>query len=180
MMRACFSRDACASRDIASCSDSGITTSRISTDCTVTPQGFERSSISFCSSSSIRSRPLQQIAERRAADDVAQRGLRRPAHRLLVLLHFERGLLRVVDQPEQHRVDVDRHGVGRQRLLGREARGDHALIDPPRHRIDERHDPEEARAAQADVAAQPQHDRALPLLGDLRRLRQREAERRGR
>ena len=130
MMRACFSRAACASRDIASCSDSGMTTSRISTDCTVTPHGFDRWSMSFCSSSSIRSRPSQQIAERGAADDVAQRRLRRPAHRLLVVLHLERRLLRVVDQPEQHRVDVDRHGVGGQRLLGGEAGGDHALIDP--------------------------------------------------
>ena len=42
MIRACFSRAACASRDIASCSAPGMTTSRISTDETVTPQGFER------------------------------------------------------------------------------------------------------------------------------------------
>ena len=42
MMRACFSRAACASRDIASCSAPGMTTSRISTDDTVTPHGFER------------------------------------------------------------------------------------------------------------------------------------------
>ena len=45
MTRACFSRAACASRDIASCSAPGITTSRISTDDTVTPQGLERWSI---------------------------------------------------------------------------------------------------------------------------------------
>ena len=57
MMRACFSRAACASRDIASCSAFGITTSRISTDCTVMPHGFDRASISCCSSPSIRSRP---------------------------------------------------------------------------------------------------------------------------
>ena len=55
MMRACFSRAACASRDIASCSSLGITTSRISTDCTVIPHGLERASISSCSSPSIRS-----------------------------------------------------------------------------------------------------------------------------
>ena len=42
MTRACFSRAACASRDIASWSASGMTTSRISTDDTVTPHGFER------------------------------------------------------------------------------------------------------------------------------------------
>jgi hypothetical protein len=57
MMRADFSRDACASRDMASCSAAGITTSRISTECTVTPQGVVRSSISACSSFSMRTRP---------------------------------------------------------------------------------------------------------------------------
>jgi hypothetical protein len=36
--------------DMASCSAAGITTSRISTECTVTPHGFERWSISACSS----------------------------------------------------------------------------------------------------------------------------------
>ncbi len=34
-----------------------MTTSRISTDWTVTPQGVVRSSMSFCNSDSIRSRP---------------------------------------------------------------------------------------------------------------------------
>ena len=57
MMRACFSRAACASRDIASCSATGMTTSRISTEDTVTPHGLERWSISCCRSASIRSRP---------------------------------------------------------------------------------------------------------------------------
>ena len=112
----------------------------------------------------------QQIGERRAADDVAQRRLRRPAHRLRVVLHLERRLLRVVHHPEQHGVDVDRHRVGGQRLLGREARGDRALIDPRRHRVDERHDPEQARAAHRVKAAEAQHDCAVPLPRDSRRL----------
>src|ERR1051325_9139634 len=45
MMRACFSRPAWASRDIASCSVSGMMTSRISTDCTLTPHGLQRLSM---------------------------------------------------------------------------------------------------------------------------------------
>ena len=143
-----------------------MTTSRISTDETVTPHGFERWSISCCSSASICSRPRSRSVSVGAADDVAQRGLRRPAHGLRVVLHFERGLLRVVHHPEEHGVDVDRHGVGRQRLLGGEAGRDRALIDPGRHAIDERHDPEQPRPAQADEPAEPEDDGALPLLGD--------------
>ena len=60
MIRASFSRAAWASRDIASWSDSGMTTSRISTDWTVTPQGLDRWSISFWRSASICSRPLSR------------------------------------------------------------------------------------------------------------------------
>jgi hypothetical protein len=115
-----------------------MTTSRISTDCTVMPLGFDRFDPLA---------PDEQVAERRPADDVAQRRLRRPADRLCVLLHFERRLLRVVHHPEQHGVDVHRHGVRGQRLLGREARRDRALIDPRRDDVDERHDPEEPRSA---------------------------------
>ena len=76
------------------------------------------------------SRGPEQIGEGRAPDDVAQRRLCGPAHGLRVVLHFERGLLRVVHHPEEHGVDVDRHGVGRQRLLRGEAGRDHTLIDP--------------------------------------------------
>src|ERR1041384_2223888 len=70
-MRACFSRAACASRDIASCKAAGMITSRISTDCTVTPHGFERSSISCCNSSSMRSRPRNRSVSD-FLDDAAQ------------------------------------------------------------------------------------------------------------
>ena len=170
MMRACFSRAACASRDIASCSALGMTTSRISTDCTVMPHGFERTSISCCSSVSIRSRPRSRSVSAVRPMMSRRAGLRRPAHGLLVVLHFERGLLRVVHHPEQHGVHVDRHRVRRQRLLGGEARRDGALIDPRRHRVDERHDPEEAGPLQADEFSEAQDDGAFPLLRDLRRL----------
>ena len=91
----------------------------------------------------------QEVGERRASDDVAQRRLRRPAHGLGVVLHLERGLLDVVHHPEQHRVDVDRNGVGRQRLLGGEARRDRPLIDPRDDAIDERARSRRARARAA-------------------------------
>ena len=134
--------------------------------------------MSACSSSSIRFAAAQQIGQRGAADDVAQRRLRRPAHRLRIVLHFERGLLRVVHHPEEHGVDVHRHGIGGQRLLGGEAGRDRALIDPGRHAIHERHDPEQARAAQADEPPEPQHHRALPLLRDARRRHQHDTDER--
>ena len=50
MMRACRSRCACASRDMASSRPCGICTSRISTDCTVTPHGLVLASRIFCNS----------------------------------------------------------------------------------------------------------------------------------
>jgi hypothetical protein len=97
-------------------------TSRISTDCTVTPHGLQRASISSWS------RP--SIAEGRAADDVAQGRLGRPTHRVLILLHLQRRLLRVVHHPEEDGVDIHRHGVRGQGLFRGEAGRDHALIDP--------------------------------------------------
>ena len=90
----------------ASCNAAGIITSRISTDCTVTPQGFERSSISFCSSSFDPFAPAQRSLRRGTADDIAQSGLRRPADSLRIVLYLERGFLRIVNHPEQDRVDV--------------------------------------------------------------------------
>ena len=118
----------------------------------------------------------QQVGQRRPADDVAKRGLRRPAHRLHVVLYFEGGFLRVVHHPEQHRVHVHRHGIGGERLFGGEAGGDRPLIDPGRNAIDERHHPEESRPFHRLIASKTQNDRALPLLRDLRRLDQHEAD----
>ncbi len=153
--------------------------SRISTDDTVTPQGFDRSSISFCRSSSICSRPRSRSAS--VVRPMMSRSAVCAAHATAraVVLHLERRLLGVVDHPEQHRIDIDRHRVGGQRLLRRKTGRDGPLIDHRRHAIDERHDPEQPRAAQADVAAEAQHDRALPLLRDLRRRRQQQPDHRG-
>jgi hypothetical protein len=46
---------------------------------------------------------------------------------------------------------------------------DRPLIDPRGDRV-MRHDPEQARALHRLVLAEPQHDRPIPLPGDLRRL----------
>ncbi len=119
----------------------------------------------------------QQLDERCASDDVAQRCLRAPAHGLRVVLHLEGRLLRVVHHPEQDGIDIHRNGVRRQRLLGGKTRGDRALIDPRADDVDKRHDPEEAGTAHAAEAAEPQDDRPLPLPRDTRRLHGDHAER---
>jgi hypothetical protein len=63
----------CAWRDIASCSAPGITTSRISTDDTVTPQGSDRFINQLLQLVLDLLAALQELARRRPADDVAQR-----------------------------------------------------------------------------------------------------------
>ncbi len=62
MTRACRSRSACAWRDMASSRSGGMTISRISTDCTVTPQGVVRSSMICCNSLSNELRPTRMSA----------------------------------------------------------------------------------------------------------------------
>ena len=79
-------------------------------------------------------------------------------------------------QPEQHRIDVDGHGVGGERLLGGKAGRDGPLIDTRGNGIDEGDDPEQARPAETDEASEAQHDRALPLARETRRLHQRHAD----
>ena len=115
------------------------------------------------------SRPSSMSDEHRLADDVAQRRLRRPADRGAIVGDVERGLLRIDHLPEQHRVDVDRHGVLGQRLFGLERAGDHPDVDPVGDAVDDRDDEEDARPAQRVKAPKPQHDGAVPLIGHLGR-----------
>ena len=112
----------------------------------------------------------QEIDERRAADDVAQRRLRGPADGPAVVLHFERRLLRVVHHPEQHGVDVDGHRVGGERLLRGETRRDGALIDPRRQRrrrtARPRTGPGRASRGSGPAAARSRAPTACAILGD--------------
>src|SRR5438093_321576 len=77
MTRACFSRSACACRDIASCSASGMVTSRISTEFTETPQSAVLRAISARRNSSAdcrsdkRGRGRRQSREQQAETDEA-------------------------------------------------------------------------------------------------------------
>jgi hypothetical protein len=87
----------------------------------------------------------------------------RPAHRLLVVRDFQRGLLRVHHPPEEDGVHIHGHGVPRHRLLGLEHGRDRAQVEDVGHGLDHRDHEEEARAALSLELAQAQHDRALPL-----------------
>ena len=58
---------------------------------------------------------------------IAQGGLRGPTDRLRIVLHVQRGPVGIVHLPEQHGIDIHRHGVGRERLLGGKGGGDDPL-----------------------------------------------------
>jgi hypothetical protein len=92
--------------------------------------------------------------------------LSRPADGDGIVLDFQRGFLGIVHHPEEHGIDVDRHGVRCQRLFGSEPGRDHALVDRTDDRVDEGNDPEEAGPAHADESAKTEHDGPFPLLGD--------------
>ncbi len=148
-----------------------MSTSLTSTATTLTPHGSVRCVDDALEHGRDLVAAFEHVGELRLADDVAQRGLRRPADRAHVVGHRERRLLGVDHLPEQHGVDVDRDRVLRQRLLRLEGGGDHAGVDPVRDGVDERDDAEQTGAAQRAKLAQAQHDRPVPRRGDLDRAR---------
>ena len=111
--------------------------------------------------------PDQDVCQILLADDVAQRGLRRPGDGLHVALHLQSRFLRIPHEPEQHGVDVDRHGIPRQGFLGRERRYHHAMVHPSGDRVHDGDDPEQPRALKATKSPEAQHNGLLPLVGDL-------------
>src|SRR5690242_3834685 len=76
-----------------------------------------------------------------------------------------------MDVPENDRVDVDRHGVLGQGLLGIERSGLDALVDDGRHIVDDREDQEETRPFNTLELAGPQDDELLPGVGHFERER---------
>ena len=81
----------------------------------------------------------------------------------------ERGALRVVHVPEHDGVDIDRHGVARERLLGVEAGGLDALVNNGGDGVDDRDDHEQAGPFDAGQFAGAQDDETLPVVGHLER-----------
>ena len=80
----------------------------------------------------------------------------------LVVLDFQGGFFGVPDDPEQHRIHIDRHGILGQRFFGAEGRDHHAVVDPDGDGIDHRHHPEDARPRQSMELAQAQHHCFFP------------------
>ena len=76
-----------------------------------------------------------------------------------------------MDAPEDDGVDVDRHGVARQGLLGVEGGGLDALVDHRHHLVEDREDQEQARALDALQLAGPQDHELLPGVGHLQAQR---------
>ena len=60
---------------------------------------------------------------------ITQRCLRGPPNGRRVVLYLDAGVFGIPHHPEQHGIDIERHKVGGQRLLRRERRGDHALVN---------------------------------------------------
>src|SRR6478736_2070521 len=114
--RACFSRSAWACRDIASCKATGIAPSRISTDSTEMPQSAVLRPISPRNSSSAA------LCSDKSADNIDDPIISRsevlgdPIDGFAVIGDVQSRLLRVVDETEDDRVDVQREGIFRQRL----------------------------------------------------------------
>ena len=117
----------------------------------------------------------QQRRQQRGADHLAKRGLRHLGDGLAVVGNLERGALGIVDLPEHHGVDIHRHRVLAQRGFGVDFGGLDALVEPGSHGVDERHDGEQARAANGGELAEPEHDGALPLIRDHDGLRNQDA-----
>ena len=106
-----------------------MATSRISTALTEMPQSAVLRAISVRSTSSAALRSDNSSDEVRGADHFAQGRLRHPVDGQAIVGDVERGALRVVHMPEDDGVDIDRHGVAGERLLGVELRGLDALVD---------------------------------------------------
>ena len=109
-----------------------------------------------------------------ASDGVAQGRLGRHGHRIVVVLHFHAGLLRIPHHPEQYRVDIHGHEIGRQGALGTERGGDDALVDADGPVFQNGNGGVETRSHHTVQLAKPQHDHLFPAQSDVQRRRGRE------
>jgi len=106
-----------------------------------------------------------ELGQVELADGVAHGCLRRPEHRLGVVLHFQAGLLRIPYHPENSRVDVDGHQVAGERRLGGEGHDADALVDARRGVVGEGDEEVDARSCDAVKATEAQDDHVLPFGG---------------
>ena len=78
--------------------------------------------------------------------------------------------------PENDGVDIDRHGVAGERLLGVEPGGLDALVDHRSDGIDDRNDKEQPRPFHARQLAEAQDHEAFPVVGHLEREQREDGE----
>src|ERR1022692_4274638 len=168
MMRAWRSRWAWAWRDMASSRPDGIFTSRISTDCTVMPQGFVFSSRIRCSSRPMVSRSVIICASSWRPIDS-----RSAVCALMVMASMKFSTSRIdfsaFQTSQKTMASTFRDGIARERGLGGDAGDADALVHVGAERLKDRDDVAQARAAQADIAAQAQDGDLFPLAHDLDR-----------
>ena len=93
--------------------------------------------------------PTGHLGQTRAANGLAQHGLGHPRHSACVVFHLYGRLLRGEHHPEHHSIHVHGHQIGRERLLGTEVGGRHALIDAHRVELDDRPGEHDARSGHA-------------------------------
>ena len=116
-----------------------------------------------------------QLGDLHLADGVAQRRLRHERRRVLVVFHSQARLLRIPHHPEHDGVEIHRHEIGREHLLGRTRDGRDALVDDDGHRIHHGDGDVQTRPGEAVEPAEAQHHSTLPFVGDVHAACQRQA-----
>ena len=123
--------------------------------------------------------PTGHLSQARAPDGRPQRGLGHPRHGARVVLHLAGRLLRGKHHPEHHGIHVHGHQVGRERLLGAEVGGRHALVDAHRVELDNGPSEHNARPRYAIEAAEAHDHGALPFHDDVHRRGGQDADHHG-
>jgi hypothetical protein len=123
----------------------------------------------YCRAQLLVGRPAvgEQPREIGGADRFTQRCLRHPGNHFLVARDLERRAPHVGDDPEDDRVNIDRHRVLGEGLLGDELSGAQAGVDQCCDIVEYRDDPEQPGAPDREKFAGPQDDCLLPLLRHL-------------
>jgi hypothetical protein len=120
----------------------------------------------------VRRHPVgQECRQHGGADHFTERGLRNTVDGLPVVGDLQYRLSRIMDVPENDRVDVDRHSVLGQGLLGVEGGGLYALVDDSRDVVDDRDDQEEPGSFHTLELAGSEDDKISPGVGHLERER---------
>ncbi|MGC1601017.1 MAG: hypothetical protein WA757_12240 [Candidatus Acidiferrales bacterium] len=163
MIRARFSRIASASIAITRCISCGISTSFISSNSTVTPQGARiLKNVSLQEGIDLVSL-FQNLVEIVLSDDIAQACQGHLLHSRAEVLDRENGFLGIVHPKPKNCVYLYRDAIPGDRFLLLNGVGDDAQIDTSLVFDPKWNQPEQSWSTQAVVATQPKYNRALVL-----------------